>query len=404
MRVRSLISFLFLCLFVSAEELSYTYLLIFSFALLVILVCKYGILKLKPLRLSWLIIIVIIGLLTGIIKFGIFNRNFIRDFILTLQPIVFIYIGKYAYYLNERKIINFFNIIFSAGFILGIIKIVKVIIFLPTVGFSLRGLRISGNPLSGTVMLCLILMFFYGKKLLTGKVYKFYHLISIVVVLAMLLYGSRTSLIVIVPAFLIKILDLKKLMKNLKPLGVMILVITLILIFVPTDIKNDFLWKISKSLTEIDPNKGIWDWYGINNNWRGYESHLVNNKFAQSSMIVKLFGNGFGSLLYLDGITIKLNGEFYTEIATIHNGFSYLIFKTGLSGVGAYVIYFSGFIVKGIKQFSGDRNKLVVALSVSALTTMAVITGFYNALNTFALSIMLGYCISQTRKDIGEEN
>ncbi|MTI30973.1 hypothetical protein [Xanthovirga aplysinae] len=134
----------------------------------------------------------------------------------------------------------------------------------------------------------------------------------------------------------------------------------------------------------------------INQNWRGYEAGRAILGLKEKGFLSILFGNGFGALIDL-GLEMSLGGEMHQYIPILHNGYIYLMFKTGLLGLLFYVfglirLYF--FYTKG--SF-GERSVffkyLVSAVSLYFIFSTLAITGVYNKgdILTFFLGAFIAF-------------
>jgi hypothetical protein len=128
--------------------------------------------------------------------------------------------------------------------------------------------------------------------------------------------------------------------------------------------------------TKIDRNnhKELWD------HWRGYESKrafalMTNNP---SSFI---FGNGYGSLVNLKfKAPLTENKEGMKFISELHNGYSYILYKTGFIGL-FILIYFLFKIYFLIYRYNKKNNftlHFISAIGIIYLFTSLTITGIYN--------------------------
>jgi hypothetical protein len=106
----------------------------------------------------------------------------------------------------------------------------------------------------------------------------------------------------------------------------------------PEQATNTFRSKLSNSIKEITISDYT-DLASINRNWRGYEAFRAVEKYQSGSLIQKAKGFGFGALVEL-GLTMKLAGVDYEEIPILHNGYAYILVKTGLIGLTSYFVFF----------------------------------------------------------------
>ncbi len=134
----------------------------------------------------------------------------------------------------------------------------------------------------------------------------------------------------------------------------------------------------------------------INQNWRGYESFRAVTTYLNGSGAQYVAGRGFGTLVDL-GIYIRLGGdEKFRYIPTLHNGYMYILVKTGIIGLIIYAYFLLKFILHGRAGESTPGNdlrlagRLVVALTLVLLATTMVIAGFFNKITLHPALVLLG--------------
>ena len=104
--------------------------------------------------------------------------------------------------------------------------------------------------------------------------------------------------------------------------------------------------RFSNSFNELNPNLDWENDSNINQSWRGYEVYLIIDNFNNSSILNKIFGNGFGSFIYIEKDVIvyeTINDEAISkiihEIPIFHNGYFGALFKCGIAGVLLYISF-----------------------------------------------------------------
>lgn len=134
----------------------------------------------------------------------------------------------------------------------------------------------------------------------------------------------------------------------------------------------------------------------INQNWRGYESFRAVTTYLNGSSAQYVTGRGFGTLVDL-GIYIKLGGdEKFRYIPTLHNGYMYILVKTGIIGLIMYIYFLLKFMLHGRAGEKTQDNdlrfagRLVVALTLALLVTTMVIAGFFNKITLHPMLVLLG--------------
>ncbi|WP_242360376.1 hypothetical protein [Anaeromyxobacter sp. SG17] len=138
----------------------------------------------------------------------------------------------------------------------------------------------------------------------------------------------------------------------------------------------------------------------VNTHWRGFESLMALLQYGSFGATQKVVGGGFGQKVELDKMR-ELAGEQFDAIPVLHNGFLYVLVKTGLAGELLFVAALASLLralsprrgeVTGPRVSATTAFWLVAAL---ALTSM-VISGPYNKSELLPLLILCGVYASMT--------
>lgn len=153
--------------------------------------------------------------------------------------------------------------------------------------------------------------------------------------------------------------------------------------------------KMAYSLKEIAIRNYV-DKKDIASNWRGYESFRAIQTYLKGDPKQYFIGRGFGTMIDL-GIYIKLGGdEKFRFIPTLHNGYMYILVKTGIIGLCIYAYFLLKFVMHGRAgektavtdfRFAG---RLVVALTLVLVATTMAIAGFFNKSSLHTVLVLLG--------------
>jgi hypothetical protein len=133
----------------------------------------------------------------------------------------------------------------------------------------------------------------------------------------------------------------------------------------------------------------------INRNWRGFESYRALQTFKSGSPARQLFGQGFGTNVDL-GFTMTIAGEEFERIPVLHNGYMYLLVKTGVAGLVAYLFYLLLIFRTGAHlSRSHDPEArfcgfMLVTLALIILGCTLVISGMFNKSWVFPAILLLG--------------
>lgn len=196
---------------------------------------------------------------------------------------------------------------------------------------------------------------------------------------------------------------MRKKFKWLFILGIIIAVFQIFVVIAPRDVLNraTMIGKIANSIDEVF----ITDYYAkadIQQHWRGYESYMALQTYLEGNLLNMIAGYGFGKLVDLK-IVMLLGSEKFRFIPILHNGYMYLLVKTGFIGLLLYLLYLYSFIRIGLNYANADDNYLnfsghvIIALSVVLLATTFVAAGMFNKSLFLSLMVLLGCLLSYAR-------
>jgi O-Antigen ligase len=138
----------------------------------------------------------------------------------------------------------------------------------------------------------------------------------------------------------------------------------------------------------------------INANWRGYETFMALTTFINGTPANWLFGFGMGKLVDI-GFVMFLNEDGIRYIPIFHNGYAYLLIKSGIAGTTLYLIFLASMIRSGGKlrrsasASTAFYGQFLVILSLVLGVTTFVVAGFYSKFLTLPIIFLLGMCLSQ---------
>ena len=163
--------------------------------------------------------------------------------------------------------------------------------------------------------------------------------------------------------------------------------------------------KVTNSATEVMVQNQS-DYTDINANWRGFEAFMALRTYLEGTPFNYLFGRGLGQLVDI-GFYMPLGDVELRYLPILHNGYMYILVKSGVIGIVLYLTYFLTIYRHGRRQRdSTDKRKLLcgrleIVISLIILATTLVITGMYNRNELHPLMILLGVCfaITNSRSD-----
>ena len=195
------------------------------------------------------------------------------------------------------------------------------------------------------------------------------------------------------------------------PLLLLLCLGLLLQIFV--DIESDralktFTGKLARTLNELTVSdyNGLRD---INLSFRGHETAQALLQFATSSLPEMLFGRGFAATVDLGVLLpIELNeaGERVNVrfITLLHNGYLFLLTKTGVAGLLLYlyalsILYLAGRPLAALPPSDPRRYpaRLLQACAVTLAATTYIVGGVFNKQDLFPFMLLTGYLLAWVR-------
>lgn len=137
----------------------------------------------------------------------------------------------------------------------------------------------------------------------------------------------------------------------------------------------------------------------INRNWRGFESYLALKTMDAGSLAHWMFGYGFGAVVDL-GFLIELGSDVpLSAIPIMHNGYVYVLYKTGIAGLAAYVLFYLANVALAVRRArprprDPERTALALVMlgAVLSLAVIMVVVGGMPQMHGTELVLVLGFC------------
>lgn len=405
-----LFSLLFFPILVASPELN---ILISAFFFSYILIFDFNY-KYSKTIINVLIPLIFILLIALISSFFYSNTiiDAVKDFLLLLKPVLYIVLGFYFTSKIKEKAFIFDLLIYIAAFF-AIIHIVKVTFYLVDHPFVVNRVRDIGGKDNVIELFALIVLFSGIRQKVFYKKTKYYKFFKIIIIVSFFLYFSRTMLVTGL-IFLLAIKGYTKLTRK----GIMYISFFIISALAFYSYLNSIeiergsngieglLYKIKLApaeifLTQIDikDHAKLWD------HWRGYEALKAYEQLTDTPFgMGLLFGKGTGSLVDLEFVA-PLNEAGMQYISTLHNGYAFILFKSGIIGLVCYLVFLFNIYIQAYKK---DKNKILINNFISGIAiyyafSTLVITGIYNKVEV--LAIVLGsflYLSSNKYKTINE--
>lgn len=338
---------------------------------------------------SILIAIVILGIVVSIFAQPTIY-NFVRDLTYFTKPILLILLGYFAARaINDWKIL--FKVIIYLGVGYAIYHILHTLIytdFTTATASSIRGVNGLSNILEIFAIAILILSFKYPifdiiKRHRTRNIFLLLLLVSFV------LYFSRTMFVAI---FFLILGVLNYLKINKKGLRYSMVFLILFggfyayLYSIDLDRKGNglesFLYKMKIAPFEIfSPKIDLTNLAELWDHWRAYEAYSAL-QHLNAEPVTYVYGNGLGALVDLKFAAPISSEGTVRFIPILHNGYIFILFKTGVIGLFLYLIFlFSLYLQSYTRKTTPEHqvfSNLVASTALYLLFSSLIITGIYN--------------------------
>lgn len=349
-----------------------------------------------------IIYLFIIGFV-GIILYNYPLYNINKDVLHFIKPILGVILG-YVFYRKINNIKLFTKTVIISGFISSIIHFL-LILSIQRIN-NVSDIRLYGTDSFIELMAVLFLLFykkFKDENIFSNKLY--HYIILIPILFSSILYFSRTMIVMTVIAVL-TIYGFTIITRQTIKIIVALIIFTIgfyIFLFSMNIHRNNggvesFLYKIKNAPAEVFKSKvdrenhaDLWD------HWRGYEA---SRAFAllDEKPITYVFGCGYGSLvnLKLYAPLSKNDEKGMKYISELHNGYIYILYKTGIFGLFFYLF----FLISLYYKIYINRNFVSVFISLiglSYIVTTLVTVGINNSND--ALMLVLGALLYFDEKD-----
>lgn len=364
------------------------------------------------LRLLKTINAVLLIFMLGFLGFFIYRNpigNAAKDIFHFIKPIQGILIGYFFFNtINDKEL--FFKTIVKTGIISAFIHFFILLVFADLSSGTVNDIREFTKDNFLELMSIFFLGYyrkFYGTDLFESKTK--IRLVFILLLASCILYFSRTMIIgALIFYFSIKGYT-KITRKSLTFIGTILGFVILFYLYLYS-IKLDrgkpgleaFLFKVKNAPEELfktkidrENHKDLWD------HWRGYEAKRAFALMGENKLSY-ITGMGYGSL-----VNLKFKAPLTADpkegmkyISELHNGYPYILYKTGIAGLICYFTFLIG-LYRNIYLDVSFEAILISALGLFYMFTTLTITGIYNAADTttFVLGALLIVLVKTPKKE-----
>ncbi len=335
-------------------------------------------------------LLLLVGLAFLVSLFYSYDKyDIIKDVLFLLKPILFIVIG---YYLTGKIIDK--NFIYKAIIYIGIFFALKHIYHVAyfLLNYQINITRIRGLYGKANYIELFAMVLLFGKNIQQSLSLKIKHLsvLKIILTVSFIFYFSRTMMVGIV-ILLLAINGYTKLTKK----GIVYIfifflsIVTMYAVLFSIDLDRNgtslekFFYKVKIAPSEIFTSKidvsnhaNLWD------HWRGYEASRAFMQLDETKNDIGfVVGKGTGALVDL-GFVAPLNRDGIQYIPILHNGFVYILFKSGIIGVLLFLLFLAILYQQGYKKNTTQAgiyiNNLISGIAIYYIFTTLIITGPYN--------------------------
>lgn len=301
------------------------------------------------------------------------------------------------------------RLVMVTGGLISIVFLVQWLLAMISGAFieGIQGLRdVIGGGYGLSALACMVAMFWYREVMArvapTQRTSLF--ILTIASYAAVIVSFSRTLILGVLLALLVRVAFQRARLVWIAIFVAMVAGLGLFLIqFAGSDdgLLAGLVEKTARSLVELVPQDPTSE-TDLNLYWRGFESLMGLQAFLSGSELQRIFGQGFGATVDL-GLVMLLGGYEFDRIPILHNGYVYLLVKTGIAGV---LLYFAWLALLARRAVGAARDGFVsrayagrVLLSVALYIAMStlVVTGVYNKLDGYPLTFVLGCMLVPSR-------
>lgn len=329
-----------------------------------------------------LFLLVVIGVFSAI-----FNKpdlyGFVRDFVFLTKPILAIFLG-YLVVGKMGDVKKWLELVIFCGFLFAILHLVKFSIVVVHTGFDLHAIRENLDLDSNLEVFAFLILLWFRYNNKTVVTTKKDQLILVLIGVSILTYLSRSMIIMTLLLSYFTVTGFSFRYKQLRwmlLLGVLSVLFYAYLYTLNLSISSrgidSFLYKIRMAPSEIFyiQNKDASLRY-LYDHWRGFEAHMA---FSGLKGIDWLFGQGLGAKVDL-GKPFLLGSEYFRFIPILHNGYVYVILKSGILGLVLYLYFLYNSIIILTRNNKKYLIQLLIPIAIITFWIFSsfVVTGLFN--------------------------
>ncbi|MEL0455267.1 hypothetical protein WJN01_03420 [Flavobacteriaceae bacterium SZ-1-7] len=339
---------------------------------------------------SPLFVVIMVSFFAGLF-YEIQPYEALRGFVYLFKPILLIILGFLL--INKIKDKHFiFNAIVYTAAISATIHIFELLVFLANNPFSVTRIRELDRDNFIELFALVILSVNSNKIFLSHTILKKLKFFRFLLIISFVFYFSRTMFI----ALFLLIIAMKGYAKISSKGLLYITIFTIVFssFFVSLQFMNlerdskgidGFLYKLKIAPAEIfspDLDIDIHNHESLWDHWRAYEAFKAIQQIKDTNYSVGwFFGKGLSSQVDL-GFEVPLDGKRFQYIPIIHNGYVYVLFKSGILGLLMYFYFLVFAYMQCYKPYKNLSltivNNFISGVAIFFILTSLIITGIYN--------------------------
>ena len=205
---------------------------------------------------------------------------------------------------------------------------------------------------------------------------------------------SRTLLLALVLAVVVGLGWLtKKRRRGIVAVAAVVLIFSGLSYIVPES-QSSFLGKIARTQDELTFSDFRTEGDVIRY-WRSYETLVAFETYARNNNFRRAIGMGFGQLVDI-GMEVQLGNDFMRYIPILHNGYMYILVKTGYLGLFAFFLFMGKLYSIGARHADSSCSScqliggLVMSTVAIVVVSTFVISGWFNPVAMYPVVLLLG--------------
>ncbi len=271
--------------------------------------------------------------------------------------------------------------------------ILKYIVYHGTVGamlFLIVGIFTAGSALfndiyqlrhiilwgSITNVIAIIILLFHNKldQVIVQKA-SWRKVFIVINILALALTASRTYYLIFFIFLLLVLFRYRK--TAFLSISVILCLVMVFILSIETD--NLFILKIQNAVSEISNTREFSGYDDVGAYYRAYETQQAMKTYNSGTEAELIFGHGLDKLVDLN-IYVDLAGTERRFIPVLHNGYAYLLIRTGILGVILFGLFFlRAFFIKIINSNTSLYYLIYLGTLISLIISNYVIGSFFSS-------------------------